>query len=347
MMAIRRRNQKTLLYLIVCAICLLSGTGYLETRTKNGTTGCASTNNRPVTILLWHWPFGKAYPLDGDVCWHLYKIPGCNVVDHRSEFLNADIVVFHQKELASKKQKLPLNLTRPLGQRWLWMSLESPQNHGNVRQFANVFNLTMSYRRDADITVPYGELQPQDGEIDDVVTNKTSLVCWVVSNFNRRHKRSVIYRQLSAFVKITVYGRWKKAHLPAAKLLSTISRCYFYLAFENSVFKDYITEKLWRNAYLGGAIPVVLGPPPEDYKAVAPPHSFIHVNDFASMKDLGTYLQGLAADAMRYKEFFRWRREWKVKLSTDWRERLCKICTKYHCLPQRKVYTDLHAWSNV
>ncbi|XP_020795926.1 alpha-(1,3)-fucosyltransferase 7 [Boleophthalmus pectinirostris] len=344
-----RRNKKVLLYLIFCVayICLLySWTGHLKTRTKNGTSACSSSNHTPATILLWHWPFGKAYPLNGNVCWNLYKIPGCKVVDQHSEFLNADIVVFHQKELALKKQKLPLNLARPLGQRWLWMSLEAPQNHGNLSQFANLFNLTMSYRRDADITLPYGELQPQDGEIEDFSMNKTNLLCWVVSNFKSRHKRSEVYRELSAFVKITVYGRWKNARLPSASLLPTISRCYFYLAFENSISKDYITEKLWRNSYLGGAIPVVLGPPVEDYKAVAPPHSFIHVDDFASVKELGTYLQELAADRERYQEFFRWRQKWKVKLNTDWRERLCKICTKYHCLPQQKVYSDLDAWNN-
>ncbi|KAK7895625.1 hypothetical protein WMY93_020950 [Mugilogobius chulae] len=349
-----RRTKRKLFYLtfIVCAayLCFLyDWTRRFSTRTENSTNVCANSNHSPATILLWHWPFGRTYPLNGDMCWDLYKIPGCKVVDKRDEFPNADIVVFHQKELARKKQKLPLHLDRPSGQRWAWMSLEAPQYNGNLRQFANIFNLTMSYRRDADVTLPYGELQPKDddGETHDFPSNKTKLVCWVVSNFNSRHNRSKVYKELSAFVEITVYGRWKKARLPAPKLLPTISRCYFYLAFENSNSKDYITEKLWRNAYVGGAVPVVLGASIEDYKAVAPPRSFIHVDDFGSAKELASYLQSLAADKERYREFFSWRREWKVKLWTDWRERLCKICTSYRCLPQRKVYSDLHAWANV
>lgn len=279
------------------------------------------------------------------MCLDLYNIPGCKIVDQRSEFSKVDIVVFHQRELASKKEKLPVNDERPDQQRWVWMSLEAPENNGNLRPFANLFNLTMSYRRDADITIPYGELQPQDGEVDDLPVNKTNLVCWVVSNFNSRHKRSEVYKQLNALVKITVYGRWNKAPLTAADLLPTISRCYFYLAFENSLSKDYITEKLWRNAYQSGAVPIVLGPTPVDYRAVAPPNSFIHVDDFSSVKELVTYMQELAADRKRYEEFFRWRRDWKVKLYVDWRERLCKMCTQ--CLPQWKVYSDLHSWNNV
>lgn len=278
------------------------------------------------------------------MCLDLYNISDCKLVDRRAEFPNVDIVVFHQRELATKKVNLPLNLSRPDGQRWVWMSLEAPENNANMKPFANLFNLTMSYRRDADITIPYGELQPQDGKVEDPPLNKTHLVCWVVSNFNSHHKRSQVYQQLSAFVKITVYGRWKKAPLPPADLLPTVSHCYYYLAFESSLSKDYITEKLWRNAYQSGAVPIVLGPTPVDYRAVAPPNSFIHVDDFSSVKELAAYMQELAADKERYEEFFKWRQKWKVKLYVDWRERLCKICTQ--CLPQRKVYSNLDSWNH-
>uniref|UniRef100_A0A8C6WJ09 Fucosyltransferase n=1 Tax=Neogobius melanostomus TaxID=47308 RepID=A0A8C6WJ09_9GOBI len=114
-----------------------------------------TSDNTRLSILLWHWPYGKAYPLNGNVCLDLFKIPGCEVLDRRSEFSKVDVVVFHQRELATKKEKLPLNLERPHRQRWVWLSLEAPENNGNLQPFANLFNLTMSYRRDADITVPY------------------------------------------------------------------------------------------------------------------------------------------------------------------------------------------------
>ncbi|KAM4634108.1 alpha-(1,3)-fucosyltransferase 7, partial [Polymixia lowei] len=311
---------------------------------------------RNVTILLWYWPFGASYNLTDDVCWDSYRIPHCRLVDRRSSYSAADVVVFHNRELMRGREKLPLHLPRPQGQRWVWMSLESPGHNGNLRPYANVFNLTMSYRRDADITIPYGELLPKapgdtehgvdDGTADAVTLNKTVLACWVVSNCKAKHLRTQVYHHLKDVIPVAVYGACNKKKLSSQVLLPTISRCYFYLAFENSVSKDYITEKLWRNAYQAGVVPVVLGPLLNDYKAVVPPNSFIHVDEFASVKDLGKHLKQLAEDKERYAKYFNWRRDWKVVLHTDWRERLCRICQQYDSLPQRKFYSDLEAWVN-
>lgn len=338
-------------FLCLLPLCLLNGwpSGFQTPTPINPSTFRNRSSSRNVTILLWYWPFGRSFTLKGDECWDLYRIPRCRLVDQRSLFSSADVVVFHNRELALGRQKLPLDLPRPQGQRWAWMSLEAPVYSGNLRQYANIFNMTMTYRRDADITVPYGERLSKVDEghpVEDIPQNKSFLVCWVVSNYRSQHKRSKVYKKLNAVVPVKVYGRWSKTPLTSRALLPTISRCYFYLAFENSLAKDYITEKLWRNAYRGGAVPVVLGPPSGDYKAVAPPNSFIHVDEFASVKDLGKYLQQLAEDKKRYSEYFSWKHQWTVKLYTDWRERLCKICSQYNSLPQEKVYSDLEAWVN-
>ncbi|XP_075935858.1 alpha-(1,3)-fucosyltransferase 7 [Anarhichas minor] len=345
------KKRLLLSFLCVLPLCLFNGwpRRFQALKAVNLITFDDGNSGRNVTILLWYWPFRKSYSLRGDVCWDLYRIPRCRLVDQRSLFPSADVVVFHNVELARGLQKLPLNLSRPQGQRWAWMSLEAPVYNGKLLQYANTFNMTITYRRDADIPIPYGELLPKEAEghlVEEVPLNKSFLVCWVVSNFRSHQRRSKVYKELKATVPVTVYGRRTKEALPSNALLPTISRCYFYLAMENSVTKDYVTEKLWRNAFQGGAVPVVLGPPLDDYKAVAPPHSFIHVDEFASVKDLGKYLQELAEDKKRYNEYFTWKHQWKVKLYTDWRERLCKICTQYNSLPQEKVYSNLEAWVN-
>ena len=54
----------------------------------------------------------------------------------------------------------------------------------------------------------------------------------------------------------------------------------FYLAFENSDCEDYITEKFWRTLNKTLSIPIVMGK--GNYKALAPPNSYIHVDDFTS-----------------------------------------------------------------
>ncbi|XP_057675644.1 alpha-(1,3)-fucosyltransferase 7 [Corythoichthys intestinalis] len=303
-----------------------------------------------VTILLWHRPFGASYDMSGDPCLGLHNnTPLCKVTEDKSLFPKADVVVFHNSEIARGQVKLPLNRPRPLGQRWAWLSLESPANNGDLRKFANIFNLTMNYRRDADITTNYGErvekVTSEDAHpVQNVTRNKEFLACWVVSNYNPSHRRSKVYKELNNIIPVKVFGRWTKTPLSTEALLPTISRCYFYLAFENSEFKDYITEKLWKNAYLSGAVPVVLGAPVQDYEAVAPPHSFIHVDQFKSVKMLAEYLLQVAGDQKRYNEYFQWKQKWNVKVRYNWIDSLCKLCSHYDHLPPNKVYSDLAAW---
>ncbi|XP_041667583.1 alpha-(1,3)-fucosyltransferase 7 isoform X2 [Cheilinus undulatus] len=334
-------------FLCLLRLSLLNGwPGRFQALTDTNTpTFSHTSSSRNITILLWYWPYSRPFSLRGDVCWDRYQIPHCRLVDQRSAFPSADVVVFHNRELMQGSQKLPFDLPRPQSQRWAWMSLEAPVNSENLSQFSNFFNMTITYRRDADVTVPYGELLPKEdkGE-EDIHQNKSSLVCWVISNYKSQHNRSRVYEELSKIVPVKLYGRWAKKPLTSKGLLRTVSHCYFYLSFENSFSKDYITEKLWRNAYQGGTVPVVMGPPLDDYKAVAPPNSFIHVDEFDSVKDLGKYLQGLAENKKRYNEYFNWKSKWKVKLYTDWRERLCKICSQYNSLSQHKVYSDLETW---
>jgi len=54
----------------------------------------------------------------------------------------------------------------------------------------------------------------------------------------------------------------------------------FYLAFENSICPDYVTEKLF-NTLLFTTVPIVYGG--ADYEAIgAPPNSYIDVRNFTS-----------------------------------------------------------------
>lgn len=305
--------------------------------------------HRNISILLWYWPFGRPQSLDGDMCWDRFAVRGCRLTDNRSQVHEADVVVFHHRELMTHRQRLPHHLLRPPAQKWVWMSLESPASNGNLTAYNGVFNWTMTYRRDADVFTPYGELAPKrDGGSSGYAIPKKEagpLACWVVSNYKSRHKRTQVYQSLRKLIPVAVYGRWSRKLLSSRELLPAISRCRFYLAFENSLFTDYITEKLWRNSFLAGTVPVVLGPPRSDYEAVVPAHSFIHVDDFNSTESLARFLQGLASDEEAYAAYFTWREDYDVRLLNDWRERLCRICEHYDRLPTHKVYHHLDIWN--
>ncbi|KAM9820167.1 alpha-(1,3)-fucosyltransferase 7 [Neosynchiropus ocellatus] len=347
----RVTKKRLLLLAFVVVIPLYTFCGWMSTfqipKLPTPTHIKSSHERNVTTVLLWTWPFGKHFDLDEDVCQKRYDIPRCRLVSQRLLFSTADFVVFHNRELM-KNERLPLNLPRPQGQRWVWLSLESPAHNGDVKKYVNIFNLTMSYRRDSDISIPYGELVPKPTPVKDldldVFQDKTHLVCWLVSNYKSYYKRTAVYLQLKSIVPIKVYGRWSGNPLSPSEKLPTLRRCWFYLAFENSQAKDYITEKLWENSYGAGTVPVVLGAPMEDYKAVAPPHSYIHVDEFASLKDLGEYLKQLVKDKKRYTAYFNWRKDWQVTMIKDWRERLCMVCAKQNSFPTYKVYSDLEEW---
>ncbi|KAK0142829.1 Alpha-(1,3)-fucosyltransferase 7 [Merluccius polli] len=328
-----------------------------------------------LSILLWHWPFGASYSLAGDPCREMYNITGCFLSDNRSTFSTADVVVFHHHELrwarppssspsssssspssssSSSSSALPLHLPRPPSQRWAWMSLEPPAVNGDLSPFNGLFNWTVSYRRDADVPIPYGRTvrrgaEEEEGDDDDdapSARNRSCLASWVVSRYKPTQARAAVYGRLSRRIPVEVYGLWARRPLANRQLLPTIGRCYFYLALENSESRDYISEKLWRNGFGAGAVPVVLGPSRATYEALAPPGSFIHVDDFGSVEALAHHLRRVAADGAAYAEYFRWRRTHAVRRCEDWRERLCQICARYPQLPAHKVYRDLDTWAN-
>ncbi|XP_069576168.1 alpha-(1,3)-fucosyltransferase 7 isoform X2 [Brachyistius frenatus] len=306
----------------------------------------ADVSRRNLSVLLWRWPFRRSYRLDGDRCLQMFNISRCHLTDDVAAFPAADVVVFHHQEL-SGASSLQLHRARPPGQRWVWMSMEPPVNNANLSQLNGFFNWTMSYRRDADVPIPYGRTEPGGDERGvPALSNRSCLVGWVVSRYRPDQARAAVYQRLKEHIPIEVYGRWSGRPLSARQLLPTIAKCLFYLSFENSQAEDYISEKLWRNAYRAGAVPVVLGPGRAAYEAVAPPHSFIHVADFKSTADLAAHLKRVAADGPAYQRYFAWRRTHRVTTSTDWRERLCQICVRYRSLPGRKVYRDLESWVN-
>ncbi|VDO82308.1 unnamed protein product [Schistosoma mattheei] len=118
----------------------------------------------------------------------------------------------------------------------------------------------------------------------------------------------------------------------------------FYLSFENSLCQDYITEKFFENALMNDVIPVVMGASIEEYKSVAPPNSFIHVDQFSSPRQLAEYLHYLDKNHTAFNEYFIWQNKWKV-LSFPGRPE-CDFCLLANALPSLKPswYSDINSW---
>ncbi|XP_071584102.1 4-galactosyl-N-acetylglucosaminide 3-alpha-L-fucosyltransferase FUT6-like isoform X3 [Heliangelus exortis] len=287
-----------------------------------GNSRAPPKSQRRLTILLWKLPFG--HKINFRNCSTLYSTPDCHFTSNRSWSQKADAVIMHHRDVYRDTEGLA-QLPRLPSQLWIWFNLESPSHSPNLGAMDNLFNLTMSYRRDSDIFTPYGELQLLGQPQPLSIPPKTRLVAWVVSNWKANSYRVKYYHQLKQHITVDVYGQYHLP-LPRHELLPTMSQYSFYLAFENSQHEDYITEKLWRNALSSGTIPVVLGPPRENYEHFLPPDSFIHVDDFANAGELARYLLELSEDPERYRSYFQWRKWLKPVLGGDWGLHFCRAC---------------------
>ncbi|XP_065101235.2 4-galactosyl-N-acetylglucosaminide 3-alpha-L-fucosyltransferase 9-like [Paramisgurnus dabryanus] len=301
--------------------------------------------DKPV-LLLWYWPQNYIFNLSD--CKTIYNIDGCHLTDDRSLYNNTDAVLFFHK--AIRLATLPKS-PRPPFQKWIWMNVESPTNTYKIPGIKNLFNLTLSYREDSDIPV---RLRLTSRKIPDEhfeIPKKDKLICWIVSNNFKRtgaETRSAYFRELSKYVKIEVYGKAYGSFLDYKDYFPTIGSCKFYLSFENSVHKDYITEKL--NGPLAvGTVPVVLGPPRKNYERFVPGDSFIHVDDFPDAKSLAEYLMHLDMDEDAYRKYFNWRRNFSARphLILKNQEFVLAICTACDYVGKHRDYKqipDIYEW---
>jgi len=84
----------------------------------------------------------------------------------------------------------------------------------------------------------------------------------------------------------------------------------FYLAFENSLCEDYVTEKFF-SALRSNMIPVVYNG--ANMSGIAPAHSYIDVKDFKTVRELGNYLQQVHSNPALFASYFWWRQFYEVE----------------------------------
>ncbi|XP_063294811.1 3-galactosyl-N-acetylglucosaminide 4-alpha-L-fucosyltransferase FUT3-like [Pelobates fuscus] len=294
-------------------------------------------------ILLWTWPFNYHFPLNN--CPQPFDSSDCFFTLDRNLFSSAKAVVIHHRNVCDSKQQLP-QLPRPPNQYWIWFNTESPSHSPNLAFMDNLINLTMSYRADSDIFAPYGWLEMHNETQNFTIPKKTKLVAWAITNWNPSSRRVKYYAELKNYLKVDLYGKFYN-YIPLAKTekLATLSKYKFYLTFENSIHEDYITEKLWTNAFLSGTVPVVMGPPRKNYERYIPADSFIHVEDFPSAKELASYLLALDKDDQKYQQYFNWRSTYQpTKQRRSWIVEYCRVCKALKEAPVYRTIPSIAEW---
>ncbi|XP_029589103.1 alpha-(1,3)-fucosyltransferase 9 [Salmo trutta] len=299
-------------------------------------------------LLLWFWPENRRF--DFSDCATFFNIDGCHLTDDRSLYNKADGVLIFHKSIKHDLSNLPPS-PRPPFQKWIWYHVESPTNTIRIPGLDNLFNLTLSYREDADVPVRWRLTARKSQGEDFMLPKKDKLVCWIVSNKDPATGTGVrdnYYRELAKHIKVELFGKAYARFLKYEDYYSTLSSCKFYLSFENSVHKDYITEKL-NGPLAAGTVPVVLGPPRQNYEDFVPGDSFIHINDFPDAKALAEFLLKLDKDDEAYLRYFQWRRNFSaqehlIQPSQEFIQSICYGCDHVGNHKEYRVVHNLYKW---
>ncbi len=241
-----------------------------------------------------------------------------------------------------------------------------------------------SSRRDSDVYYPYGYIFPSNVSNSHNTTPeaavtvmdnppdhrrkslkmKSGLAAWIVSTCISPSNREYFVNELQKYITVDIYGTCGQRQCPQIQDKGYF-KCYkhiqskykFYLAFENSLCLDYITEKFYL-ALQSDMVPVVYGGGIDDqmdYLAVAPENSFIDARKFKSPHDLANYLIYLDGNDDEYLKYFEWKAKYQVVYKDYGPSGLgwCNLCqrvfeqtrTKNEPL-WSKWYSDLHTWWN-
>ena len=194
------------------------------------------------------------------------------------------------------------------------------------------FNASMSYRRDVEFPAPFGRYikiknHPEGAELKKLIRTfgkdnthlavregNSSVLALMVSHCNTSSKRENLLEMIERLVTVDVYGncgtlKCKKKDIECNALVGR--RNYMYLAFENSICNDYITEKVFKMLPYN-IIPVVYnGARMSD---IAPPHSYINVMDYGTVRDLVDDINRIADDDALYASYFWWREYYQFQV---------------------------------
>ena len=298
-------------------------------------------SNRTMILLFWSALYGKDPWVPETRIIDCYKSGyKCMRTSEKHFFKDSRGVVFHSRAVNLQSSvKEALKLRRPSGQRWvLYAEGESQANTPDLQVLNGLINWTASFMSDADLV---GGLATEPGVFQDgfdskknYLENRTKMAAILVSHCFSERMNWV--KKLQKYINVDVYGECGSLKCGGREsCFAAIKKYKFYLAFENSYCKDYITEKFYFNALGNGCIPVVISGVNMSNTARVPPGSFINALDFPTVKDLADFMVKVGSSSELYNEYFRWRSSFNLNLD-DYSRVLCELCKRVH-LDQHSV----------
>lgn len=179
------------------------------------------------------------------------NVQQCILTHDLSSIRKADAIVF--------KDEIPWETKDTFGikdhQLLIVSQIESSLNNPVISKGAKA-NWSATYRKDSVLSTPYGRFKSYLNvsnlplEVDrNYAENKTELVAWIASNCGGHNNRYHYVKSLQKHIDVDVYGKCGNKQCQKDECFHLLKKKYkFYLAFENSNCKDYVTEKLFFNA---------------------------------------------------------------------------------------------------
>ncbi|KAH9508232.1 hypothetical protein Btru_050549 [Bulinus truncatus] len=245
-----------------------------------------------------------------------------------------------------------------------WYRRSTGNLFNNKTGWNSVFNWTMSYRMDADITTYHGIVRRRraikEKNYQEIVSNKTGVIAWMVSMCNVNSRREDYVKELQKYVSVDIYGGCGPFHCPRIsdkQCLHNINTKYkFYLGFENNLCKDYITEKLFR--FLNTDM-IVIARGYNTYSRLLPSEIFLNTANFKSPKELADRILFLHSHDQEYIQMLKEKDKYFAAFEDypllnpaytflEYRFEavsMCEVCRRIWNLENyTKVYSDMHAW---
>lgn len=177
-------------------------------------------------------------------------VQNCTLTTRREEANTADAIIFMNNIQVTRH-------ARPPNQIWILYFLESPYHTQSLSYYQGEFNWTATYRHDSTIVAPYEKFVPYNysaltkPQSKNYAAGKTKKVAWFVSNCGARNGRMQYAKELAKHIDVDIYGSCGKLRCPKyqhKECFEMLDNDYkFYLSFENSNCRDYITEKFFVN----------------------------------------------------------------------------------------------------
>ncbi|XP_048768263.1 glycoprotein 3-alpha-L-fucosyltransferase A-like [Ostrea edulis] len=304
------------------------------------------SNINSYTIMYYDMPSWMSFNikvLNSSTC---PQVKGQCLVYTDNKYLDsANAVIFYGESLGKVPEKKE-------GQIWTFFSIESPFLYSVGEEWNDKFSWTLTYREDSDFKCFYGKVYKRETPLvrnySEIFRKKTKNVAWAVSNCNTPSKREWYVKKLQQYIDIDIYGRCGK--LKCGTRSAAITECHkkfaeeykFFLAVENSVCKDYTTEKLFNFFFHDLAmIPIVNGP--QNVHEYIPKGTYINIMDYSSPSELAQDLQRIGSDEDLYSSYLRGKDKYGAR-QFSWYNVLCPMCARLHEEKQTSSIPDINSW---